>query len=184
MNWNPDFEQAVHDDETTKARGTSCYFVQLSETTGLKLYPTKVERDASWVCQSVGAEYDIAPYTGECVDLVGLNIPAGDAPYWWACEHKENTPETLYGFLTEIVEVDENAYDDESSYSLKKRLGELGFDNAGDLNGPNVGSTSDGTTVVVDWDARFTVYNLLTPDELDEVESMYESGSLWHRAGC
>jgi len=181
MNWSPDFEDIVRDESTTKARGTSCYFVELTTRTGLKLYLTPYERDAAWVCQSIGAEHGIAPYVGECVELTGLDIPYDSAPHWWHESYKQKTPNTLYGFLTEIVEP---CTDDEEPYELHETLSEMGFDNIGsDAYGGNLGHNEDGTLVLLDWDARFTTYGLLTTDEVDEIEAHYEPSSLWNRAG-
>jgi hypothetical protein len=169
--WTPELETKVRTG-TDARKGSSCYFVPVSETMGLKLYATAQERDASYVAQSIVAEHGLAPDVGECVDLKGLQIPSGSAPNWWHPRYKEKTPLVMYGFLTEKVKTNPG-YNPSAEIDLRDSLTAI-LDlpwNFCDLYGDNIGE-KNGRPVCVDLDPRFC--DLLSDADYEVIEPFYE----------
>lgn len=155
MQWNETLAANVKTPQATFC-GTSCYFVKLTPSVGLKLYATALERDASYVAQSVGAENGIAPETGQCIEIDNLTIPFDDSPVWWSTKNRYNTPKRLYGFLTEVVTRFGHSANCRDFEKLAIKIAEIGFGDMPDISDCNTGFNDDGELIVIDWDARMT----------------------------
>lgn len=171
--WTPDLETAARKGGRFSSHGSSCYFVALTPTTGLKLYAHPLERDASYVAQSVAAEYGIAPKTGQCVELRGLNIPRLHSPCWWLDEFRDCTPDILYGFMTEIVDVTTSKGTRQEASELIDAAREIGFYgmNQDVWEDHNTGRNAAGKLVITDWDPRLC--GLLTRREVSAIEESF-----------
>ncbi len=188
MNWTPELETKAKAGTTRGSNGTSCYFIELTPTMGIKLYVTKAARDAAYVGQSIGAENGIAPQTGECTELRGLDIPRDLAPTWWLESYRNDTPEILYGFLTEIAdfenpETEMREMDHEDTGDLREKAIDLGFTQISDLYVPNTGWVN-GKPVIVDWDARFLVEGTMTQFEAEDTASYFRNDEYWNKAAA
>lgn len=177
MKWSPDLETKVRSGKTSSARGSSCCFIRLTDEMGLKLYGTKLERDASYVALSVAAEHGLAPNVGQCVDLKDMDLAARQRPAWWSHSFK---PETLYGFLTEIATPlcgDDECENRSEIRSLKRNLEEIfDLDEIADLCDSNLGFLESGEIVALDLDGRFT--GLMTPEDFRAVNAEWD-GHFW-----
>lgn len=169
--WTPQLEKMTRQGGTRTAHGSSCAFVQLTDHTGIKLYATKLERDASWVALGLAAEHGLAPEVGECVEIKG-GIAGLRRPGWWP---EEFNPETLYGFLTEVVDVGGDvAYN--TLMNLKWDLNDLFDREVVDIERGNIGFKEDGTLVAIDLDGRFC--GLMTDADIAEVNKIW-GGNFW-----
>jgi hypothetical protein len=164
--FTPEMATMVRKGSSRTANGSSCYFVFLTPTTGLKLYATALERDASYVALSVASEHGLAPKVGQCIDLDGMDLAKG-RPSWWPDDFK---PTTLYGFLTEIAEPARDAEWDDI-YSLRESLETVFDKEVGDMGGGNLGYLPNGKLVAIDIDGRFS--GLLSDQEIHSINKIW-----------
>lgn len=174
MKWTPALESQVRSGRTSSARGSSCCFIRLTDEMGLKLYGTKLERDASYVALSVAAEHGLAPNVGQCVDLQDMDLIGRQRPSWWSQSFK---PKVLYGFLTEIATPlceDDECENRSEIRSLKRNLEEIfDLDEIADLCDSNLGFLESGEIVALDLDGRFT--GLMTSEDFEAVNQEWEA---------
>lgn len=166
--WTPHLAEKVRSGTGSTASGTSCVFVQLTEKTGIKLYATKLERDASYVALSVAAEHGLAPDVGECVEITGATLQRAR---WWPANFQ---PARLYGFLTEVVDTNIDPPWDELC-NLRSMVNDLfGFSNMPDICSGNIGRNDKGKLVAIDLDGRFS--GLLSREEIIGISNAWGGG--------
>jgi len=176
MEWTPELEETVRSGRTRSSYGSSCCFIRLTDGMGLKLYGTKLERDASYVALSHASDYGFAPKVGQCVELSDMELPARQRPSWWRSGFK---PKMLFGFLTEIADP---IHSDDEDFSYEKDDLKSALDNLfdcyiEDLWGGNLGRLEDGTLVAIDLDGRFT--GLLTNQDIRDINKEWGGGGFW-----
>ena len=96
--------------------GVSCSYLQWTQKVGLKLFTSKRERDHSLRGQKLAAKHDLAPLTGEKVDLEILSCEPDGAPH----PHMRK----LYGFFTQTAKIGAISWGEEEM--LSEALSDIG----------------------------------------------------------
>jgi hypothetical protein len=99
-------KSAIHNGSYGSPSGCTCVFVPITDKIGAKLYTQEYDRDNCYGKQNQAKEFDLGPETYGLFEFVLDHELVHEEAY-------DNIPEgqTVYGYLTEIVEVARDKYD-------------------------------------------------------------------------
>lgn len=128
--------------------GSSCIYLPLSKTVGVKLYRTKRARNITHERQVYAAKYGLAPLCGNRFSLNCYYIrhENGDNDEFSSVMHN-----TVYGYLTQIAEIRDEV-DESEFYLIRSQLKEIGIAHC-DLWEGNVGYIKN-KIICIDFDSN------------------------------
>ncbi len=146
-----DISKTVINSASSSSSGCWCIFVSLSDTEGVKFYNHPKIRDEAWLLQAAAADVGLAPAVGDMFDMPHLKSWGSVRPSKWT-----STPETVYGYVTELVDVNEDADISTEEYEdCESLLIDHGISIRDISEYNNLGRTLDGTVVRYDFDPMF-----------------------------